>query len=410
LIWRLGGQVRQITRVMQARLADLNARLQERLSSVRVVQLFAMEEYEREQFSRVNRETMKANLAAARITSALYPGVEFVALFGMIVVVAIAGWQVISAQLGTAVFFMFLVVLQRAGSQLSRLGRIRVAIQQALGAGERVFELLETESEVVEAPNAEVLPPVRGEVTFEHVTLRYRGGEEALRDVSFTIRPGEVVALVGPSGAGKTSLANLILRFYDPTEGTIHIDGRDLRRVTLSSLRGQVGTVPQETLLFGGTVHDNIVYGRIQATRDEVIAAAAAANADEFIAALPAGYDTPVGERGVKLSGGQRQRIAIARALLRNPRILILDEATSSLDAESEALVQEALERLMEGRTTLVIAHRLSTIRHADRILVLSDGRIVEEGTHIDLIRRQGVYSRLYERQIREQDAPASAG
>jgi subfamily B ATP-binding cassette protein MsbA len=283
--------------------------------------------------------------------------------------------------------------------------------QQALGASERVFELLDTAPEMQEAPGAQILPAVQGLVQFEDVSFDYGDGnreQEVLRDVSLVARPGQVIALVGPSGAGKTTLANLIPRFYDPTQGRILIDGYDLRAVRIHSLREQVGVVPQETVLFSGSVRDNIAYGKLHATSGEIEAAARAANAHDFVMQLHMGYETAVGERGIKLSGGQRQRIAIARAILKDPRILILDEATSSLDSESEQAVQEALERLMRERTTFVIAHRLSTIVRADRIVVLENGRVAEQGTHAELIARQGLYQRLYSLQLQAHPAVAS--
>jgi subfamily B ATP-binding cassette protein MsbA len=278
-------------------------------------------------------------------------------------------------------------------------------LQQALGASERVFELLDTPPEMRDAPDAVALPPITGQVRFEEVSFDYGDSEqtrEVLQRVSLAVEPGQVAALVGPSGAGKTTLVNLIPRFYDPTQGRILVDGYDIRRVQMRSLREQIGIVPQETALFSGSVQDNIAYGKLDATQEEIEAAARAANAHDFILALPEGYATLVGERGVKLSGGQRQRIAIARALLKNPRILILDEATSSLDSESELAVQEALERLMRDRTTFVIAHRLSTIINADWIIVLAGGQIVEQGPHAELLAQEGgLYRRMYALQFR---------
>jgi subfamily B ATP-binding cassette protein MsbA len=276
-------------------------------------------------------------------------------------------------------------------------------LQEALGATKRLFEILDTRTDIADAPDAKPLPRIEGRITFDHVTFSYTDSphNRILCDVSFEARPGEVLALVGPSGAGKTTLVNLIPRFFDPMQGQVRVDDQDVRNVQVQSLREQTGIVPQESLLFGGTVRENILYGKLDATEAEVIEAARAANAHDFILQLAHGYDTVVGERGVKLSGGQRQRIAIARAILKNPRILLLDEATSALDSESEGLVQEALERLMQGRTSIVIAHRLSTIQHADRIAVLNDGELVELGTHDELMARDGLYAKLYRMQFK---------
>jgi len=291
-----------------------------------------------------------------------------------------------------------------------RLGMVVAAIAQAVASGERVFEILDARSEVEDLPNARPIDEVRGHVRFEHVSFRYFGRRLVLQDVDLEVQPGQVVALLGATGSGKSTVISLLPRFYDPTEGRILLDGHDIRRVLLSSLRAQIGTVLQDTTLFATTVRENIAFGRPSATAAEIIAAARAASAHEFIVELPQGYDTPVGERGANLSGGQKQRIAIARALLKDPRILILDDATSSVDVDTEALIQEALSRLMEGRTSFVIAQRLSTVRRADQVLILDRGQIVARGTrtaehtaHDELLRTSGLYAEIYHRQLRLQ-------
>jgi ATP-binding cassette, subfamily B, bacterial MsbA len=290
------------------------------------------------------------------------------------------------------------------GANLGGLASLYGQVREALGAVRRVFEIMDIKPSVIDDPNSAQLAAVQGRITFDYVSFSYDNGMPVLSDIELNIAPGEIIALVGPSGAGKSTLFNLIPRFYDPTTGTVSIDGTELSTVTQESVRSQIGIVPQETLLFGGTIRENIAYGRLNATESEIIAAAQAANADQFIREFPNGYETIVGERGVKLSGGQRQRIAIARAILKDPRILLLDEATSSLDSESEELVQDALNHLMQGRTTVMIAHRLSTIKVAHRIAVLEHGKIIELGSHDELMVMDGLYARLYNMQFRYPD------
>jgi subfamily B ATP-binding cassette protein MsbA len=396
-----GDRLRLLTREVQQRLGGLNAYVQERLSGIETVQIFGMEQREVEQFRGINEGNYRANMRVAWVVSLLTPTVEFISAFGMLLLVLVAGYLALKGPLSLPTLIAFAYSSQRMGSKLGLLGKIWLSGQQAAAAGDRVFEILDAQEAVPESPGAQTLPRVEGRVAFTHVDFAYGDGDLVLHDIDVTVEAGQVVALVGPSGVGKTSLVNLIPRFYDPTAGSIEIDGMDTVGVTLRSLRSQIGIVPQEPILFSGSVRDNIAYGRPEASQEEVESAARAANADQFIQDLPRGYDTPVEERAANLSGGQRQRLAIARALLRDPRILILDEATSALDAESEALVQDALETLMRGRTTLVIAHRLSTIRRADRVLVLADGRIVEDGTHRELLTAGYAYRRLYEGQLR---------
>jgi subfamily B ATP-binding cassette protein MsbA len=305
-------------------------------------------------------------------------------------------------QVGELVAFL-IYSLTVAGSFASLVG-LYSSFQESLGAMKRVFEIIDMQPDVQDKPNAKVLENVQGRVSFENVAFSYDGRVDVLKNINFEIAAGEILALVGPSGAGKSTIFNLIPRFYDPNSGSISVDGYNVSDVTQASLRQQIGIVPQETLLFGGTIRENILYGKLDATEAEMIEAAKAANAHDFIQALPDGYDTIVGERGIKLSGGQRQRVAIARAILKNPRILLLDEATSSLDNESEHLVQEALSRLMQNRTTVIIAHRLSTIRVAHRIAVVNQGEIVELGSHEELMAKNGLYAKLYEMQFRNED------
>jgi ABC-type multidrug transport system fused ATPase/permease subunit len=308
--------------------------------------------------------------------------------------------MVVRGQLTLGTLVAFLAYIASFYEPIDRLTEVDNIFQEAIAAGERIFELLDEITEVKDAPDAMDLSAIRGEMVFDQVTFRYGTGDGVLHAINFRMAPGEMVALVGPSGAGKTSIANLICRFYDPIQGQVTVDGHNLRDIKLASLRRQVAVVLQDSFLFNNTVSQNLLYGNPDATADELIAAARTANAYDFITKLPEGFDTELGERGVKLSGGQKQRLALARAILADPKILILDEATSSVDAEAEYLIQQALERVLKGRTALVIAHRLSTIRNADKILVLDSGRIVETGNHAELMQRGGLYRRLYQRQM----------
>ncbi|GAB4475676.1 MAG: ABC transporter ATP-binding protein [Anaerolineae bacterium] len=395
-----GRRVRAISTEVQDELAGSSTIVEEVLQGIRVVKSFVREQFEIERYNRSMERTFNAALRLTRVRAAFGPLIFSVMFMAIVAVLWFGGREVIAGRLTAGGLTSFLFYLMFIAGSFGAFTGLYTQLQEALGAARRIFEVLDTQPGIQDKPGAEELGAVEGRITFENVTFAYDERVDVLEDVSIEIEPGEVLALVGPSGAGKSTFVSMIPRFYDPVAGRILIDGHDLRDVTQRSLREQIGIVPQDTMLFGGTIRENILYGRLDASEEEIIAAAKAANAHEFIMALPDGYDTIVGERGVKLSGGQRQRVAIARAILKDPRILLLDEATSSLDSESEGLVQEALERLMQGRTTIIIAHRLSTVQIADRIAVLDRGHLVELGTHSMLLEQDGLYAKLYRMQF----------
>jgi subfamily B ATP-binding cassette protein MsbA len=409
-----GKRLKRITTGVQDELAESTAVAEEAFAQVRVVQGFAREPLERERYAdRINRVITVA-LKRARVRAMFFGAITFTTFTGVTAVLWTGGRLVLSGELTPGEMVSFLLYTVSIAAAIGALASFFTAYQEAVGAAVRVFDLIEQESPITDPAEPRALPdPVRGEVEFRNVTFRYRADDAlsppTLAEFSLRIAPGEVVALVGPSGAGKTTVASLLPRFWDVEDGAILLDGTDIRDLRLSDLREAVGVVPQEPTLFSGTIRENIAYGRPDATDRDVEHAARVANAHDFIVALPSGYDSRVGERGVKLSGGQRQRIAIARAVLKDPAVLVLDEATSSLDTESERLVEAALERLQVGRSTLIIAHRLSTVQRADRLVVLDHGRIVEEGTHGALLRQGGIYSRLFQMQFRDDEDVAQA-
>jgi subfamily B ATP-binding cassette protein MsbA len=399
----IGRKMRKRSNRAQEKMADLTSVLQEAIGGVRVVQAFGMERYEEQRFDRANTGYFGAFVRLRRVSAAARPLSEF-AIIVVAVAIAWMGAREIFhvASLPPSRFFQFVTALLATISPIKSLSEMNSTIAAGLGAADRVFGLLDTEPTVVERPGARELGPFADAIRYEDVSFEYDRGQTVLHGISFTVRRGEIVALVGASGAGKSTTLDLLARFYDPRGGRVTLDGSDLRDVTLRSLRQQLGIVTQETILFHDTVRANIAYGLAEATDEDVERAARAAHAHDFVSKLPEGYETVVGDRGVRLSGGERQRLAIARALLRNPPILLLDEATSALDTESERLVQAALEQLMRDRTVLVIAHRLSTVQHAHRILVFDDGRIVQHGTHASLLADGGPYRRLHELQFRD--------
>jgi subfamily B ATP-binding cassette protein MsbA len=399
--------LRRISTEIQDELASSTTIVEEVLQNVREVKSFVRESYEINRYENAINRAFKATIRLLRVRTVFGPMMAFLGFGGIAAILWFGGREVLEGRLTGGELISFLIYGLTVAGGLGSLIGIYSQFQEAIGATKRVFQILDTQPEISDAMNAKTLTKAEGHITLDNVNFSYDERQEVLHNIDLDIPSGEIVALIGPSGAGKSTIFNLIPRFYDPSSGAVRVDGVDLRDLTQASVREQIGIVPQETLLFGGTIRENIRYGRLNATDDEIIDAAKAANAHDFIMELPDKYETIVGERGIRLSGGQRQRVAIARAILKNPRILLLDEATSSLDSESEHLVQEALSRLMQNRTTIIIAHRLSTVRVAHRIAVLDHGKLTELGTHEELMAKDGLYAKLYGMQFREDLATA---
>jgi subfamily B ATP-binding cassette protein MsbA len=405
IVW-IGKKLRRRSTITQERMADLNSILQETLTGIRVVKAFSMEEFEKRKFARAAHDYFRSFVKQRRLGAAAGPLSEYLGVVAAVTVLWYGGHEILLQQaLEPQQFFIFLFAMLQLMGPLKSLSNVNATIQEGLAAAVRIFRILDTKPTVASPPNARAATGIREGIEFDRVSFRYGSGGDVLHDVSFRVRAGEVVALVGPSGAGKSTLVDLVARFYDPTEGRILLDGVDLREYDLAGIRRMMGVVTQESILFNDTLWNNIAYGVTDADEESVRRAATAANADGFIRGLQEGYQTRIGDRGVLLSGGERQRVAIARAIFKNPPLLLLDEATSSLDSESELLVQEALEALFQGRTAFVIAHRLSTIQRADRILVLDEGRIVQTGTHAELVQAPGLYQKLHRLQFRLAEA-----
>jgi len=408
LVWwsiRFGTVIRPMFLQVQQQFGVMTSALQENVAGSRVVRAFAQERQEAARFERELAELFRTNMVAQRKWSFDYPLTLFASGLSLGVILWLGGYRVLSGAISIGTMFAFFRYLTILSDPIRWLGFVVNRIARAIASGERIFEILDTKPTIADPPGALDLRPMRGEVVFDDVSFRYQGTKrDALHHVSFRAAPGETIGLIGATGAGKSTIINLLPRFYDVSDGRILIDGHDVRGLTLASLRDQIGTVLQETFLFSLTVRENIAFARPEASTEEVIAAAKAARAHDFIMAMPEGYDTKLGERGVTVSGGQKQRLAIARALLKDPRILILDDATSSVDTETEYEIQQALRTLMEGRTSFVIAQRLTTVKDADQILVLRDGEIVERGTHIQLLQAGGFYRELYDLQLRDQE------
>lgn len=394
-----GRRLKRYSRRMLVSLEDITERLNETITGIRIVKAFAMEDYERNRFSEVNENLFNAFMRRFKVRAMSNPVMETIGGFGVCAIVTYGGFQVINGESTQGTFFSFMAALIMLYEPIKRISDVNNTVQEGLSAGERIFALMDTEPDVKDAPGALPLREISGKVELRNITFGY-DSNPVIHDISLVVNPGEAIAVVGESGVGKSTLLDLVPRFYDPSGGSIEIDGIDVRSVTQRSLREKIGIVTQQTILFDDTIRNNIAYGRPDLSIDLVISAAKAAHAHDFIIAQPDGYDSLIGENGIKLSGGERQRLAIARALLKNPPILILDEATSNLDSDSEKMVQAALEVLMKGRATLIVAHRLSTIQNVNRVYVMAQGRIVEQGSHAELLELNGEFARLYNLQF----------
>lgn len=400
MVWFFNLRVKGLYRAIRDRLGDLSAKLQENLLGVLIVKAFAREAYEQERFQQVNTEYLNTSLKGVKVRSLYFPGVMTIGFLSNIAMIGAGAYFVLKGEFTIGGLVAYRGYWWQLFAPVFSLAQVNEMVQRAIAAASRVFEVLDSPEEITDAPDAIALDTVYGHIRFDRVSFAYTSERPILQDVSFEVLPGQRVGIVGPSGTGKTTILNLMLRLYDPQEGVITLDGHDLRHLHQQAFRRHIALVTQEPFLFNDTVRQNILFGRLDATDEEIETAARLANAHDFICDLPNGYDTLVGERGVKLSGGQKQRICIARAFLANPKVLLLDEATASVEPESEALIQAALERLMQGRTTVIVTHRLSLVRDCDRILVIDEGRVIESGRHEELLGLDGWYARMYRLQM----------
>jgi ABC-type multidrug transport system fused ATPase/permease subunit len=412
LVWMVvwGKQVRTVYRETRKSIASVSAQMEESVSGIKEIQSFSKEDETKKEFQNVNESNRAANTEAGRVMSAFYPTVTFFTSIGQALVLWFGGIAVIQHAVTVGTLFIFMSYITRFFQPIQELSNIWTSIQSAFAAAERVFNIIDTPIDIKDSPDSEPMGPIKGEIVYDHMSFGYEKDRPVLRDIDLTIKPNTTVAFVGPTGVGKTTMINLLYRFYDPVEGRILIDGKDLKTIRVESLRTQMGIVLQDPFLFSGTIMDNIRYSRPTASNEEVVAVSKAIGAHDFIARLPEGYQTEVKERGGRLSVGQRQLVSLARALIADPRILIMDEATSSIDAYTELLIQNAMDKILQGRTTIVIAHRLSTIRNADKIIVIENGRIAEAGKHNELLKKGGLYKKLYEMQFKSEPEKPSSG